>query len=209
MQSEIKKDTEKKLLRKEVISLRDALPKEEWQKKSSRIEEVFLTLPEYQSAEHLLCYADYRNEVKTRSLIVKSLQRGMHVYCPAVCGKTMDFYEIFSLSELDFGYRGILEPKCRSLERIFSVPASGSVLMILPGAVFDKACHRIGYGGGYYDKYLAALMKDAGAAAEKPSAEIFTAAAAFSFQVKEAIPYEEHDICPQIIITEKEILKRA
>lgn len=209
MQSEPKRDIEKKLLRKEMLELRDRMPEKEWQEKSQKIEAAFLKLPEYQSAEYILCYVNYRNEAETRSLLQKSLQFGKHVYCPAVCGKSMSFYEIFSFRELECGYRGIQEPAERSKERLFVIPKTGTVFIILPGAVFDKACHRIGYGGGYYDRYLAELFQAAEAAEEKASAEILTAAAAFSFQIKKEIPYEEHDICPQIIITEKEILKRV
>lgn len=201
MQSEKKQDIEntqlcKKLLRKEVLSVREQMTEHEWQEKSRKIEAAFLALPEYQEAEHILCYVSYKREVDTCSLIKKSLLLGKHVYCPAVCGKKMDFYEIFSLDELVCGYRGILEPKNRFRERLFSMPESGKIFILLPGTVFDISCHRIGYGGGYYDKYLEKLKKNA--------CKIFMAAAAFSFQVKVQIPYEEHDICPQKIITEQE-----
>ena len=64
-------------------------------------------------------------------------------------------------------------------------------LIVIPGAVFDIQHHRIGYGGGYYDRFL-----------EKVPG-IATVALAFSFQIQEAIPFDTHDICPQVIITEK------
>ena len=65
--------------------------------------------------------------------------------------------------------------------------------MILPGVAFDKDCHRIGYGGGFYDRYLAAHPK------------LKKIALAFSFQIFEEVAWEEFDISPEMIITEDNI----
>jgi 5-formyltetrahydrofolate cyclo-ligase len=66
-----------------------------------------------------------------------------------------------------------------------------NVLLIMPGAAFDAKCNRIGYGKGYYDKYL------------QVHPNVKTIAIAFELQMVETIPAEAYDICPDIIITEE------
>lgn len=208
MQNAVKKDIDKKELRKEVLAVRDNMPESEWQEKSRRIEVALMKLPEFQSSEHILCYVNYKREVKTLSLIEKSLALGKHVYCPVVCQKSMEFYEIFSAEELESGYHGILEPKLREEKRRFSMPIEGKCFMVMPGAVFDSGHHRIGYGGGYYDRYLAEIaINSQKKGMQGDKAELFAVAVAFSFQIKDRIPYEIHDVCPQIIVTENGIIK--
>ena len=207
MQNETKKDIDKKQLRKEILQLRKAMEKKLWQDKSRQIEGRLTAQSVFQQAEYILCYVNYKNEVETISLLEESLRLGKRVYCPRVSDGDMEFYEIFSLSDLEDGFRGILEPKALE-ERIFRLQEDVPTLMIMPGAVFDKMCHRIGYGGGYYDRYLASLGLDS-----ENSAHVLdffhTVALAFSFQLlEEDIPYEEYDICPQIIITEQEIIEK-
>lgn len=170
--------------------MRDGLPDEVRRQKSRRIKEALLRHPFYLSAEYILCYVNYRTEVETLGLIEESLTRHKRVYCPLVCGKSMDFYEIASIEELQEGFHGILEPPKREDGLFVPEGREACTLLVMPGAVFDKKHHRIGYGGGYYDRYL------------QRAGQIATVAVAFSFQVKEAVPYEVHDVCPQRILTE-------
>lgn len=204
-----KQSAEKRKLRKEVLSYREAMPDREWQEKSAQIMDRVLQLPAFQRAEHILCYVNYKKEVETLTLIRECLDLKKRVYCPCVMGAEMDFYEIADISELSEGFHGILEP-ARSAERLFHLNGQEQALMLMPGAVFDRAHHRIGYGGGYYDRYLkryfTALQK---CQTDRIESQIgsqigsfCTAALSFAFQVREQIPYEEHDICPQLIITE-------
>ena len=65
--------------------------------------------------------------------------------------------------------------------------------MIMPGVSFDEECHRIGYGGGFYDKYL------------EKHPDLHTIAVAFELQMYRELPFEEHDIKPEKVITEKHI----
>lgn len=200
-------EIEKKQLRREVLAVRESMPEQEWQEKSKQIEAALMKHPVFQNAEYILSYVNYKKEVETVSLIEKALAMGKHVFCPCVSGKTMDFYEIFSLEELKDGYRGISEPEIRDAERRFFMSKKGRCLMIMPGAVFDKKLHRIGYGGGYYDRYLAEIFpEEQGKQRNSATPDFFAAAVAFSFQVKNEIPYAPHDICPQMIVTEKGIL---
>lgn len=116
-------------------------------------------------------------------------------------------FQISSFADLVEGYRGILEPKT-------TVPYADSngqyPLICLPGAAFDRACHRIGYGGGFYDRYLSGLFKNNGPKdrEEHPQARISTVALSFACQIYEEIPWEVHDVRPSFVITEREIIER-
>ena len=93
-------------------------------------------------------------------------------------------------TEWRIGTYGIEEPILESETRILKEKA----VILMPGLVFDRKKHRIGYGGGYYDRYLAGHT------------EHITAALCYAFQIiEENLPWEEHDILPDYIITEKEI----
>ncbi|MBO5093448.1 MAG: 5-formyltetrahydrofolate cyclo-ligase [Lachnospiraceae bacterium] len=187
----------KKEIRKHMLAQRDAMVPKERHEKSVRICERIQAHPLFLSAKHILCYVNYRSETETLGLIAEALRLGKWVYCPLVDGTEMDFYRISGIEELHAGFHGILEPPM--LRRMRYVPQPGSAeqtLMIMPGAAFDRSCHRIGYGGGYYDRYLQK-------AGNPPKI-----AAAFSIQVADAVPYEAHDICPDAVVTETEIIVR-
>ena len=174
-------------IRKRVLEKRNGLNKQEWEEKSDMILEKVISHPIFLRAEEVYCYVDFRNEVATRKLIEKCWECEKKVAVPKIEGKKMTFYYISSWMDLSAGHWGILEPQA-------SEEAKGeSVCVIMPGAVFDKKRNRIGYGKGYYDTYLH----------EHPRYE--TIALAFELQVEEEIPYEAHDILPQIIVTEEQV----
>ena len=180
-------EADKRALRREILAVRDGLGKDERIRKSSLIRERLLTHPAFLQADCILSYVNYGSEVQTRTLLEICLRDGKPVYCPRVRGKEMDFYGIDSVSELEAGFHGIWETPERE-ERLYR-PRKGT-LMIMPGVVFDRYRHRIGYGGGYYDRYLHGRE------------DIVTVALAFSVQIRENIPSGPHDIRPRIILTE-------
>ncbi len=173
-----------------MLKLRDSLPPEERKLKSRRIMERIMEYPAFCTARYILCYVDYKNEVETKELLLRCLESGKWVYCPAVSGKDMEFYRISSLKELLPGFHGILEPPQRQESLFLPHGKEKETLIIMPGAAFDKRRHRIGYGDGYYDRY------------QHSAGGIRSAALAFSFQVMEQNPYVAHDICPEILFTE-------
>lgn len=85
------------------------------------------------------------------------------------------------------------------------------ILICLPGAAFDRARHRIGYGGGFYDRYLNRFLQDEeetdAAALPRAGTSFTTVALAYSCQMFEEIPWEPHDICPMCVVTEREIFR--
>lgn len=168
---------------------REALP-EEITKNSDLICDTFLSLPEYAQAEAVFAYVDCKNEVQTNKVIRQCWKDGKRIAVPKVFGQIMKYYYIHSFDDLEKGYFGIMEPKDLSLEE--AVLEDG--LMILPGVAFDEKRHRVGYGGGFYDRYLEAHP------------HMKKIAFAFEFQLFEEVPFEAFDIQPEKIITEKRII---
>lgn len=185
---------EKKLIRKNVLAARDAITKNMRFEKSSQIIKRLLLTEEYKRADVLLTYVNYRSEVITTSFIEHLLAQKKSVFAPRVEKNDMDFYRIYTMEELTAGYRGILEPAGNELFK-----ADGAyALMIMPGAAFDKKRHRIGYGKGFYDRYLTRM--------EEMGIVMHTLALCFECQMLCEIPYEIHDKKPDLIITEKRII---
>lgn len=185
-------------IRKKMLLLRGEMTDEECMKKSRLILEKLLTLPSVQKAEYILCYVDYKSEVRTKALIERLLSMGKKVYVPRVCGEDMDFYRINSLNDLLMGYKGILEPLEEPEKRFTAelfVQHSMDTVMLLPGVAFDKKGGRIGYGKGYYDRYLMRI----------PCKERI--ALSYQMQLVEDAKSSELDIPLTGIITEHEFLQ--
>lgn len=186
----------KKEIRRRMLDKRSRLSEREWKDKTDRITEKITGHPWFLEADALYCYVDFKGEVGTREIIERAWQSKKKVYVPAVSARNMEFYQIFSFLELEKGTYGILEPYMRGRERKADIVRDGRVLIILPGAVFDEKRNRIGYGGGYYDRYLASCV----------NFRVHTIAAAFEFQVTEKIETEKTDISPELLVTERRIL---
>lgn len=217
-------DSEKKRFRTEALAARDGLTPQQHRHYSGRIIENLLNLPCYQEADAILTYISFRSEVDTFPLLEQAFADGKAVFAPKVLGKEMAFYRIFSRDDLMAGYQGILEPvggmlfetwrndwisqrkKCQqepllmTREAVTPEDEAPSVLICMPGAAFDRSCHRIGYGGGFYDRYLGDTAC--------PQMKYVTVALSFNCQIFEEIPWETHDIRPEQIITQTEIISR-
>ncbi|MCD7826870.1 MAG: 5-formyltetrahydrofolate cyclo-ligase [Clostridiaceae bacterium] len=177
--------------RKRGRQLRQQLDPESRAKKDRQIRERILSLPALEQAEVLFAFASYGTETDTIEMLRILLQQGKkRIALPRVKQKEMEFYRIESMEQLRPGYQGILEPVSEELE----VPQN--VLMLLPGLAFDRSRNRVGYGGGYYDRYLERYHM----------AKIVTAAMAYDFQVVDQIEAAPFDIKPQIVITDTEIV---
>ena len=180
----------KKEIRAEVKKRRREADEETLHEKSLQILERFRQLSAYKDASLLLAYVDAKREVETRLLMRCAWDDGKKVAAPRVDGDgIMHFYYLRSLKDLEPGAFGIMEPRadCRICE-----PEEG--LLLMPGVAFDEQGHRVGYGGGYYDRYLG----------KHP--HLIHIALAFEFQIFPEVPSEKHDICPDLIVTENRIL---
>lgn len=187
---------EKRKIRDRVLEQRNALPKREREEKSRVICRKVCGMPEYLQAEYLLLYRSFRSEVETKELMEDAWRKGKKVYLPRVKGKELEFCKVRVWDDLEKGIFGIEEPK-KQCEVLDPNIKEKDMLMIMPGVAFDRRRRRIGYGGGYYDRYL------------KMRPDLKTVAVCFECQIQEEIPEEEHDICPVVIITEKNILKKG
>ncbi len=191
-----KKD--KKQIRDEILKLRSSLSHEEVADKSKKIFRKLLEMDIYLKSKIIMCYMDFRNEVATREFIETSLLKGKRVMLPLV-GKDADDNkviipcEIKDLdSDLEKGVLGILEPKkeCKRLSNPEDID-----FIVVPGIAFDLFKNRIGYGAGYYDRFLKTTREDC-----------LKVGIAFELQVLEEIKTEEHDVPLNVIITEKRVI---
>ncbi len=186
---------EKSEIRKEIIKKRDSISEEEQITKSRLIFEKLVQMDEYKEATDILVYASLGSEVRTDDIILDCLAVGKKVYCPKVTNRKngeMVFVKISSIDDLKEGFAGIREPEISDDSDIFKNERHNTqVLVLVPGVAFDHEHNRIGYNGGFYDRFL-----------EKNN-EAKTIALAYDLQVVEyEIPCEGHDIKPQVILTE-------
>lgn len=182
----------KSSIRKKILALRDGISVEERCLCNSKITDIMLKMDVLQNAEVILCYAGYKSEVGTTELIKTLLESGKKVYLPRVDGDEMEFYRIYNLNDLLEGYKGIPEPDMKC-EDVFEGPVNEKVVMIMPGAAFAKDGSRIGYGKGFYDRYLTKY-------------DIMNRIAlCYYTQIVETIPSDEHDKNASVIVTEKGI----
>ena len=131
-----------------------------------------------------------QGEVDTVAMIEYVLKVGVRIALPKVVCDNLLFLEIKSLEDVEKSSIGLMEPKyyCEVVDE-------PNAIMIIPGAAFDRTGNRIGYGGGYYDRFLA----------KEPNHKKI--ALAYDFQIYDILPMEKHDIKVDEIITEKEIIK--
>lgn len=135
--------------RQKGLALRHEMSEEERELQSSQIFDALISSSLYQQADCILTYLSTPTEPSTMQIVASALQSGKPVSAPIVNGKNIEFYLLEDLQQLTSGYRGILEPLGRNKPSITS-----STLCIVPGLWFDRQGYRIGYGGGYYDRFL-------------------------------------------------------
>ncbi|MDR2888742.1 MAG: 5-formyltetrahydrofolate cyclo-ligase [Lachnospiraceae bacterium] len=188
--------TNKKSLRKEYLIVRDALSASARKEKSRAIIDRLTSTKTFLDAEIVLTYLNFGSEVITDSLVSRLLStKEKMVFCPRINGDQMDFYQITSLDQLVEGYWSIREPMPLPGRKFdMTTCLRYQCINIMPGTVFDQNCGRIGYGRGYYDRFLVAY------------ALVPTVALAFDCQFAPAVPTEATDICPDMIITESAII---
>lgn len=181
-------------LRRDLIARRLALTTEEVARRSEAIISRVEQLPAYGQARVLMTYVAFRQEVETRELIRRALAHGKQVVVPRVDREEHRLLAVAidGLQDLFPGAWGIPEPKAVAGR---TVAPSAIDLVIVPGVAFDRCGNRLGYGGGYYDRFLPTL---------RPAAAVV--ALAYGFQVLQELPPGPHDVPVQYVVTEDEVI---
>ena len=180
----------KKWLRKEAAAIRDSIPEQERAAQSEKIFRRVTELEEYHNSEVILCYYSIGSEVDTHPFLERAVCDGKRVYIPRVLSREEMRFYLYEAEELAVSRFGIPEPtEDPEKEFVFEKEIPEKCLVVMPGLSFDKAGGRLGYGGGYYDRFLAV----------RPG--MHTCAVAFGAQMREHVPTDPLDMRPQRVIT--------
>lgn len=181
----------KKEIRKSIIEKRNKIKNKDKTSMDKKIIESFKKEDSYKKARGIFIYIGFGSEINTKVIIEDALKKGKEVYVPKVKGKEMLLIKIDSLENLVTSSYGILEPIGDNNN--FDVDKLD--LLVMPGVAFDNSGNRIGYGGGYYDRFL-----------EKNKTNAEKIALAYEFQILNLINNEKHDVKVDKIITEERII---
>lgn len=167
----------KQELRKSIREQKRAMTEDQIQEKSRLLGQLFAASALYRNAKTIYGYMPYNQEVRTVPMLEQAIRDGKRVAIPKCYGDEMRFIFMEDLSKVEKGYAGIPEP-------IEDAPIADdeTALVLMPGLAFDPEGHRIGYGGGFYDKFLA----------KEPNHP--TLALCYDFQMMEKLETEEFDI---------------
>lgn len=168
---------DKKQLRQQIRQRKREMTEEEIRSASEKLGDLFAENPLYLQAKTIYGYLPYNQEVRTVPMLQRALDEGKRVAVPKCYGDEMRFIYLEDLSQVEKGYCGIPEPIADG-----PVANDPTALVLMPGLAFDARGQRMGYGGGFYDKFLAAEP-------EHP-----TLALCYAFQMVDEIPTEEYDI---------------
>ena len=179
----------KNQLKDSILEKRNSLSEAEIIEKSKKIEDNLFNLEQYKKSKTVMFFVSFNSEVNTHDMIKKAL-KNKTIIVPKVEHHEIEPSVIIDFDNLIPARFGILEPI-----EIMKIVYKNIDMVLVPGIVFDKEGHRIGYGFGYYDRFLRKVTK-----AKKIGL-------AFDFQVVDKIPKESHDVPVDMIVTEERIVK--
>lgn len=183
----------KRSLRSQLLAQRRALGHAAWLASSHAAQQNLLALNEYHQSECIALYAPVRNETDTAEILVHAFKAGKRVLYPAVCGEHMVFRLVEGLHSLQQGAFGILEPCAVGIDH----QADEADLIVVPGVAFDLSGHRIGYGKGFYDRFL-----------QHPGLKAHLVGLCHDFQLlADLIPGEQHDIPMEIVVSDRRVIR--
>lgn len=168
---------DKKELRKQIRSLKRQMTKEQIEAASASLAEQFFATEYYRNARTIYGYLPYNQEVRTVPILRQAMLDGKRVAVPKVYGEEMRFIYLEDMGAVSEGYAGIPEPVADE-----PVAQDPTALVLMPGLAFDRQGHRIGYGGGFYDRFLA----------QEPNHP--TVALCYEFQMMDRLETEEFDV---------------
>ena len=168
---------DKKALRREIREKKRAMTEEEIVDRSEKLGQLFVQSEAYRKAKTVYGYLPYNQEVRTVPMLEQALRDGKRVAVPKIYGDTMKFLYLDDLSKVEKNDMGIPEPIADT-----PVAEDKTALVLMPGLAFTEQGDRMGYGGGFYDRFLA----------EEPDHP--TLALCYDFQMVDSLPTEEFDI---------------
>ncbi len=176
----------KRELRRAIGEKKRAMSAAEVESRSAGLAEKLYRTAQWQAAESVYVYIAFNQEVRTRPIIEKAWLEGKRVAVPKVVGNGVGFIWLDRFDQLaPQGAFGILEPMEDG-----PVADDDAALILMPGVAFDREGHRVGYGGGYYDRWLS----------EHPGHP--TLALCYGFQVVDGIEAEAHDVRVDAVISD-------
>ncbi|MBW9147976.1 5-formyltetrahydrofolate cyclo-ligase [Clostridium sp. CM028] len=188
-------DNLKDTLRKNMLHQRKSMKIQDVSNFSNKIIGTIMELPEFTNCKNIMLYLSFNKEVDTYPLAKWCLDNGKTVIAPYCIQSKREIipFKINNLTtDLSKSSIGVMEPKHDSLDK---VNIEDIDLIIVPGVVFDKHCNRIGFGAGYYDRFL-----------PKKTKLTPTIGIAYDYQIVDKVPTGEYDVPLGFIITEKRII---
>jgi 5-formyltetrahydrofolate cyclo-ligase len=178
-------------MRKSILEWRNGLTQERVAEASERICQTLLTMESYRDAKIIMAYAAFGKEIDLTRMLERAWADGKKVLLPRVNKerKVIEACYVRGIDDLRPGIWGILEPKAEQPIWHGEQPID---VIYMPGLAFDREGHRLGYGGGYYDKFIASVGNP------RP----MLVAVAFAEQVVESVPSEPHDALVDVVVTE-------
>lgn len=183
-------------LRQRLIRERDAQTEAARHIKSKNIRDQILALPKFRSADSVFYYMSFGSEVKTDN--IPNLGFGKTFAVPKTFpGSKMKFLAVDGTTRFNRSRFGIQEPESGMI-----IEPSESSIMIVPGVGFDEDCSRLGYGGGFYDRYFAEMHTSG-------RSGFLKVGVCFDCQMADGLPSEPTDIKMDIVVTESRVIFRT
>ncbi len=190
---------DKEAIRKAILDRRGRLREEEIEERSLSIGNRLFEIKEFKNATRVMFYLSFSTEVRTFGMIKKAIEGGKRVFAPYVLDDGIDFAEIKNLDDdLRSSRWGILEPRDE-----LRMSSSREILeaIIVPGVAFDRGFRRLGYGRGYYDRFLSLFLK------KRSECPAFIGLC-YELQLVEHLPENQQDVKMNKIVTESQVLER-
>jgi len=183
---------DKKIIRREILTKRASLGKNGNISRSKDIIDLLKNSDYYKNAYTIMTFISFGSEIDTHEFIKSSIAEGKRIVVPVTFHESREMKpsQVLDFEELEPGYYNILTPKKEFIRYIDPMEID---LVIVPGAAFDRDGYRVGYGGGFYDRFLSS----------KISKDAIKIGIGFDLQVIDNVPRDDFDVPVDFIVTEK------
>ena len=168
---------DKAALRQKIRQQKRGMTDEDIVRRSEKLRELFVSTAAYRNAKTIYGYLSFNQEVRTAPMLAQALRDGKQIAVPKVCGDTLKFILMEDLYRVEQSSMGIPEPVVDT-----PVAEDETALVLMPGLAFTQNGDRLGYGGGFYDRFLT----------KEPNHP--TLALCYDFQIVDSLPTEAHDV---------------